>query len=66
MASLFPYIFLMATTDNKEKKDSFYALFKEILETQNTIIRNQAEIKDAIAELKSAKAKPSADIWGNI
>lgn len=66
MASRFPYIFLMATNDNKDKKNDFYTLFKEILDTQSLILKNQAEIKDAIAELKSAKPKQSADIWGSI
>ena len=56
----------MATNDNKEKKNDFYTLFKEILDTQSLILKNQAEIKDAIAELKSAKQKQSADIWGSI
>lgn len=64
MASRFPYIFVMATNDNKDKKDSFYALFKEILETQNQILSNQAQIKESIAKLADGK-KPDPD-WGNI
>lgn len=67
MASRFPYIFVMAATTNKENKENFYELFKEILETQNTIIKNQAEIREAIAAIGGQKAKPSdADIWENI
>ena len=67
MASRFPYIFVMATTDNKDKKDSFYALFKEILETQNKILANQEYIKSSLDRMQGEKPKQSvSDLWGNI
>ena len=54
-------------TNNKEKNDNFYELFKEILETQNTIIKNQAEMKELIVSLGGKNKKTSdADIWGSI
>lgn len=62
----FPYIFVMPN-DNKSQKnnDKFYELFKELLETQNTIIKGIAEIKAMIPQAQ--KPRPSdADLWGGI
>lgn len=57
----------MATTDNKEKKDSFYALFKEILETQTKILANQEYIKSSLDRMQGERPKQAAaDLWGNI
>lgn len=53
--------------DNKSRKnnDKFYELFKELLETQNTIIKGIAEIKAMIPQAQ--KPRPSdADLWGGI
>lgn len=67
MASRFPYIFGMATTDNKDKKNSFYALFKEILETQNKILANQEYIMSSLDRMQGERTKQSAsDLWGSI
>lgn len=53
--------------DNKSQKnnDKFYELFKELLETQNTIIKGIAELKAMIPQ--ASKPKPSdSDLWGGI
>lgn len=67
MASRFPYIFVMATTTNKEKNENFYTLIKELLETQNKILQNQEYIKSSLDRMQGESSKPSAaDIWGSI
>lgn len=51
-------------TDNNQ--NNFYELFKEILETQNTIIKNQADIKAEIKALAKNRESDLAKAWGDI
>ena len=65
MASLFHYILVMPT-NNKEKNDNFYNLFKEMLENQSKILKNQDYIMSSLDRMQGEKPKPSDEAWRSI
>lgn len=57
----------MATKNIPENNEKFYTLFKELLETQSTIIKNQAEQKEMLKSISEKinpqESKSTSDAW---
>lgn len=53
----------MATASNQKQNDSFYALLKEIVETQSDILKR---IDAMTAKLGGTPAKTHTDLWRSL
>lgn len=64
------YFFIMAQTTNKDSSNNFYALVKELLETQTATLKKVTELSDKVDKLSAQnggkKDKDLAKLWEGI